>query len=135
MSHVTMDDYTAMQRIFKYIKTPNLEYQYSSYPVTISSTDDFFLINRNLVVTETSLSYAHIDSKALFESNYIPEYYKVVASCRLSKSAEDWIKNMKLYKGGIYNSQVFSNNFSGWCSIKKNSINKIKKTIKFLKTF
>ena len=24
-------------------------------------------------------------------------------------------KNMKLYKGGIYNSQVFSNYFSGWC--------------------
>ena len=42
MSHVTMDSYKAMQRIFKYIKTPDFEIQFSSYPVTLSSTDDFF---------------------------------------------------------------------------------------------
>jgi len=42
MSHVTMDTYKAMQRIFKYIKTPDFEINYSSYPGTISSTDDFF---------------------------------------------------------------------------------------------
>ena len=40
-------------------------------------------------------------------SNYIPEFYKVVASARKSNSAKDWVDNMKLFKGGIYNSQVF----------------------------
>jgi len=57
LSHTTMDSYTAMQRIYKYLKTPSLNLSFSSYPGTISSTDDFFLINNRLMVTETSLSF------------------------------------------------------------------------------
>ena len=88
----------------KYIKTPEYEIQYSSYPATLSSTDDFFQINKQIIVTETSLDYNPIDNRKLLESNYIPEFYKVVASVRLSKSGTDFIKYMKTFKGGIYNS-------------------------------
>lgn len=52
-----MDNYTAMQRIYKYLKTLDREIAYSSYPCTISSTDDFFLIDKKLMVTETSLNF------------------------------------------------------------------------------
>ncbi len=45
----------------KYFKSENTEYLYSSYPATISSTDDFFLINNHLIVTETSLNYKPIN--------------------------------------------------------------------------
>lgn len=58
-----MDSYDAMQRIYKYIKTPNYSIQYSSYPATISSTDDFFQINNHIIVTETSLHSSDINSK------------------------------------------------------------------------
>jgi hypothetical protein len=63
MSHVTMDSYDAMLRIYKYFKTPEFEYQYSSYPATLSSTDDFFLINNHMIVTETSIDYTQISKK------------------------------------------------------------------------
>jgi hypothetical protein len=95
-----------MQRIYKYLKTPSLNLSFSSYPGTISSTDDFFLINNRLMVTETSLSFQNNPEmqKNIWQSNYFPEYYKVVASVRNSKSAKDWINNMKMFTGGIYNS-------------------------------
>jgi hypothetical protein len=101
-----MDSYTAMQRIYKYLKTPSLNVSFSSYPGTISSTDDFFLINNRLMVTETSLSFQNTQDmqKGIWQANYIPEYYKVVASVRNSKSAKHWINNMKMFTGGIYNS-------------------------------
>lgn len=48
------------------------------------------------MVTETSLHFsADEDMKNnLLKSNYIPEYYKVVASARISNTANEWIKNM-----------------------------------------
>ena len=58
MSHSTWDSYWAMQRVFKYLSIgEQKKITYSSYPGCISSTDDFFIINGNLVVTETSLDF------------------------------------------------------------------------------
>lgn len=51
---------------------------YSSYPGVISSTDDFFILDNNLVVTETSLSVnlSNQDYQLLLSDkyNYVPEY-------------------------------------------------------------
>lgn len=112
MSHVTMDSYDAMQRMFKYLKSPNYEYEYSSYPATISSTDDYFVINNQLVVTETSLTTSEINQhyNSIMNDNqnkkynYKPEYMKVVGSVRLAKSGKEWVELMKTFRGGIYNS-------------------------------
>ena len=73
MSHSTWDSYWAMQRVFKYLEigdknnnnnnnknnnNNNKRITYSSYPGCISSTDDFFILDGNLVVTETSLDFS-----------------------------------------------------------------------------
>ncbi len=57
MSHSTWDNYNAMQRIFKYLHVGARKITYSSYPGCISSTDDFFILHGNLMVTETSLHF------------------------------------------------------------------------------
>lgn len=59
MSHSTWDSYWAMQRVFKYLEVgEHKKITYSSYPGCISSTDDFFILDGNLVVTETSLDFS-----------------------------------------------------------------------------
>lgn len=68
MSHSTMDSYISLQRIFKYLQigpsnSPSTRISYSSYPGCISSTDDFFIINGHMVVTETTLDFALSESE------------------------------------------------------------------------
>lgn len=59
MSHSTWDTYWAMQRVFKYLAIEGKKsITYSSYPGCISSTDDFFLVDGNMMVTETSLDFS-----------------------------------------------------------------------------
>ena len=70
--------------MFKTVKHPDYEISYSSYPACISSTDDFFMVDRHMVVTETSLDFdltkEQKDSIIQDRANYIPEFYKVMAS-------------------------------------------------------
>lgn len=107
MSHSTMDSYIALQRVFKYIQFGSrTKITYSSYPGCVSSTDDFFIINGHLVVTETTLDFG-LDSeqqKNMLDTgyHYIPEYYKVTASNHLAKSAKEWTEYMNTMKSAIY---------------------------------
>ena len=68
MSHSTMDNYSSLQRIFKYLQigsdsAASTKITYSSYPGCISSTDDFFIINGHIVVTETTLDFSLSESE------------------------------------------------------------------------
>lgn len=61
---------------------------FSSYPGTISSTDDFYVTNNKIIVTETTLDvldmslYQNIPA----ESEYIPNYMRVNSATFFSKS-------------------------------------------------
>lgn len=96
LSHSTWDSYWAMQRIFKYLQIGDKKkITYSSYPGCISSTDDFFMLDNNMVVTETSLTFSLSpeDTLHMFSSeyNYIPEYFKIMTANHLSSTALNWI--------------------------------------------
>ena len=67
ISHATWDDYNAMIRIFKIysfkfndelnqIGLTNHTVSFSSYPGCISSTDDYYIVNQDLFITETTIS-------------------------------------------------------------------------------
>lgn len=112
MSHSTMDSYYAMQRVFKYLEVKEKDglvkkITYSSYPGCLSSTDDFFMVDGNLMVTETTLSgeLNNQQKKNVYEGSeyhYIPEFMKVMASNHLASSAYDWTQKMNVLKGAIY---------------------------------
>lgn len=79
---------------------------FSSYPGTISSTDDFYVMNGSLVVTETTLEILNENSYSLVarEDKYIPDYMRIVISNRMANSATEWVKWLKFVNTGTYNS-------------------------------
>jgi hypothetical protein len=95
--HTTWTEYYEMLRSYKHYKFQltdnevffNSEITFSSYPGCISSTDDFYLTNYNLLVTETTLEVIDINlySHVKPAEEYIPNFTRVLAATRFSKSA------------------------------------------------
>ena len=95
---------------------------FSSYPGCLSSTDDFYITNNNLVITETTLEVIDIRKYDYVkkEENYVPNFLRVMAASRLAKSAEEWIDIFKKDNSGTYSSQ--------WIIVDHNVFAKIKGT-------
>jgi len=97
VGHTTWDDYSEMVRIFKsysfeFFNNETLHavnQTFSSYAGTLSSTDDFYLINSHLVVLETTIEILNenIYNSVLKEEKQIPDYMRIVISNRLAKNA------------------------------------------------
>merc|ERR1719321_1554682 len=79
----------------------------ASYPGVIGSTDDYYLMDSGLVVTETTVSmlsdeaFDHLDDNGTF----VPDYMRIMISNRLSKTGEEWVDYMKKSATGTYSSQ------------------------------
>lgn len=73
---------------------PSNQVSFSSYPGCISSTDDWFIIDNQFVVMETTLELIDQDMNypyILNSDNYIMDHYRVILANRLTIDAEDWI--------------------------------------------
>lgn len=95
--HNTWTDYYEMIRTYKHYKfefegpkglLSTSEMTFSSYPGCLSSTDDFYLTNHNLLIMETTLEVININ---LYDSvkpvdQYIPNFMRVLAATRFSKT-------------------------------------------------
>jgi len=118
VSHSTWDDYSEMLRIFKHYEFELLgdnshiegfkkkDETFSSYPGCLSSTDDFYMLNSKLIVTETTLEILNEElyKKVAKVDSYIPDFMRIVSSNRLSKSGSDWVEWMSYLNTGTYNS-------------------------------
>jgi len=98
---------------------------FSSYPGCLSSTDDYYVTNNKLMVTETTLD---IIDMTLYDSikdvsRYIPNFMRVNSATFFSKSAEDWVKNFKFYNSGTYSSQWMIVDYNNFQSAKQNDKN------------
>lgn len=74
---------------FKFLNNNDLRavhMTFSSYPGTISSTDDFYVIDGNLVVTETTLEILNESTYSLVarEDKYVPDYMRIIVNNRLA---------------------------------------------------
>jgi len=116
ISHSTWDGYSEMIRFFKHyefeflgknLAMPANKITFSSYPGCISSTDDWFIIDEQFVVMETTLEL--IDENAFLDvlpaSEYIPDHYRVNIANRLAFHAEDWIDWLAFVNSGTYCSE------------------------------
>jgi hypothetical protein len=65
------------------------EMTFSSYPGCVSSTDDYFVTNHKLVVTETTLEVIDIElwKHVKPAKEYIPNFMRVMAATRYARSA------------------------------------------------
>ena len=112
VGHNTWYTYESMLRIFKeyrfvtkngYEKSKTTAF--SSYPGFLVSTDDFYLLDSNLVVMETSNPlynnslYEKIKPESLFT------WVRTILSNRLASSAEDWTEIFNEENSGTYNNQ------------------------------
>jgi hypothetical protein len=107
VGHTTWDSYSEMHRIFKYYKfsytlfgnlkkTSNISF--SSYPGTLTSTDDYYLLNGQIVVLETTLEMLDKNlygNKIPEAQEYVPNYIRILISNRLAKSGQNWAEYLK----------------------------------------
>lgn len=124
IGHTTWDSFSEMHRIFKNYKfsytmydnkRKNSNISFSSYPGTLTSTDDFYVLNKKIVVTETTLEML---DKTLYESKipvaeeHVPNYIRISVANRLSNSGKEWTEIFRQNNGGTYNSQWMIFDFS-----------------------
>lgn len=116
MGHSTWDDYSKMTRIFKYYNFPlrgaetmASHIAFSSYPGTISSTDDYYVMNSGISVMDTSLELLNPNVWEAVEDfplrPHIPNFVHIMAVNRLAKSAPHWARLIQSQNTGTYNSQ------------------------------
>jgi len=80
---------------------------FSSYPGVAGSTDDYYLMDTGLVVTETTISmltdepYDKLDDKA----DSVPDFMRIMLANRLAKTGQEWVDLMKKSATGTYSSQ------------------------------
>eukprot|EP01012_Entosiphon_sulcatum_P005920 TRINITY_DN1275_c0_g1_i1.p1 TRINITY_DN1275_c0_g1~~TRINITY_DN1275_c0_g1_i1.p1 ORF type:complete len:543 (+),score=120.60 TRINITY_DN1275_c0_g1_i1:90-1718(+) len=111
--HVTWMTFQMMTRIFK---TYNLNYKsalakvihFSSYPGSLTSTDDFHVTDSGLAVIETSLAvynmsiYRHVSRDGTGQLLY---WVRLLAATRLAATPAEWAPLFASYNSGSYNNQ------------------------------
>ncbi len=88
-------------------KEATVETTFSSYPGCLSSTDDYYITNNKLMVTETTLEVIDINlyKNVKEEAKYIPNFMRVNSASFFSKTAREWVDNFSYYNSGTYSSQ------------------------------
>lgn len=112
VGHATFSDYSEMTRIFKYYDLPlgaNVVRRmgFSSYPGVAGSTDDYYLLDSGLVVTETTISMLTDEPYDKLESNdeMVPDFMRIMLANRLAKTSHEWADLMRRSATGTYSSQ------------------------------
>jgi hypothetical protein len=116
IGHTTWDDYSRMTRIYKFYNFPfegasamASKISFSSYPGVISSTDDYYVMDSGLSVTDTSLEILNPfvwDKVEDFPSKpHIPNFVHIMICNRLAKSGAHWTRLMSSVNSGTYASQ------------------------------
>ena len=106
---------------------PSSEMTFSAFPGTLSSTEDWYLTNNNLLVTETTLGKIDIKrySHTKKAKDYIPNFLRVLSATRFARNGKEWCQSLSTYNSGTYSAQ--------WMIINYNKFKKIKGTKKKIK--
>ncbi|XP_015253869.1 PREDICTED: putative phospholipase B-like 2 [Cyprinodon variegatus] len=118
VSHDTWNTYQAMLRVMKkYIfpfKTSPLDnfalpggtQAFSSYPGSIFSGDDFYILSSGLVTLETTIGNSN---PALWRfvqpKGTVMEWLRNIVANRLASTSKDWAEIFSKYNSGTYNNQ------------------------------
>lgn len=130
VGHTTWGEDVELIRTYKYnsfqfednAELPSVSLTFSSYPGTLSSTDDYYITSNKIVVTETTIEVIDVNLYKFMKNSeqYIPNYLRVIAATRFAKSAEEWVNHFETFNSGSYSSQ--------WLILDYNIFEKIKGT-------
>lgn len=115
VGHTTWGESDEMIRMYKYNKMefegnddlPFSSMTFSAYPGTLSSTDDYYITNHRLVITETTIEVVDINLYSFMKTSktYLPNYMRVLAASRFAKTAKEWVDIFSKTNSGTYSSQ------------------------------
>ena len=101
-------------------KIPSTEMTFSGYPAAISSTDDYYITNNQLLIMETTIEIIDADKFRYVKNHteFIPNFMRVLYATRFSTTAAQWPSLFNFYNSGTYSSQ--------WMIIDYNKFKEIK---------
>ena len=110
--HNTWLYYNTMIKIFKeyrFISNKNnikgKTVSFTSYPAVLFSSDDFYYVDSNLLVMETTNHIFNNTLYNLLNPESLLTWVRVILSNRLAGSAEEWTNIFKKENSGTYNDQ------------------------------
>lgn len=128
--HSTFNIYSLMLRIhksyffnFNNAAVANFNMTFTSRPGDLQSKDDFYTLDKNLVVLETSLNNYNSSNYNFLKNNTLPCWIRLSVANRLSKTPAEWAKNFQFQRSGTHNNQ--------WLIVDYNSFRKQRKTMLF----
>ncbi|XP_063310769.1 putative phospholipase B-like 2 [Pelobates fuscus] len=118
VSHDTWNTYQSMLRIIKkYVlpfrssptggsTVPGSVQTFSSYPGTIFSGDDFYLLSSGLVTLETTIGNSNpLLWKYIQPQGSVLEWLRNIVANRLATGGQEWAKLFEKFNSGTYNNQ------------------------------
>ncbi|MCI4378040.1 hypothetical protein PGIGA_G00211250 [Pangasianodon gigas] len=118
VSHDTWNNYQSMLRIMKkYVFSfhtsvkdqtliPGSTQAFSSYPGSIFSGDDFYILSSGLVTLETTIGNSNPDLwKFVKPRGSVMEWLRNIVANRLARSGKEWADIFSQYNSGTYNNQ------------------------------
>eukprot|EP01124_Arcella_intermedia_P007924 TRINITY_DN1490_c0_g1_i1.p1 TRINITY_DN1490_c0_g1~~TRINITY_DN1490_c0_g1_i1.p1 ORF type:complete len:540 (+),score=100.73 TRINITY_DN1490_c0_g1_i1:93-1622(+) len=112
-AHDTWSSYTNMLRLYKYYhfnfnhpSTKVYTIAFSSYAANLQSTDDYYVLDNQMVVAETTNEVFN-NSLYLnyFSEETVPEWIRVIVANRMADSGLNWVSAFSKYNSGTYNNQ------------------------------
>ncbi|KAK2850385.1 hypothetical protein Q7C36_009168 [Tachysurus vachellii] len=127
VSHDTWNNYQSMLRIMKkYIFSfrtslkdqtliPGNTQAFSSYPGSIFSGDDFYILSTGLVTLETTIGNSNSDLwKFVKPQGSVMEWLRNIVANRLAQSGKEWADIFSHYNSGTYNNQWMIVDYKGF---------------------
>uniref|UniRef100_A0A8D0CEX0 Phospholipase B-like n=1 Tax=Salvator merianae TaxID=96440 RepID=A0A8D0CEX0_SALMN len=118
VAHDTWNNYQAMLRILKKYSLPfrtsahsdtlipGYAQTFSSYPGTIFSGDDFYILSSGLVSLETTIGNSNSDLwKYIQAKDSIFEWLRNIVANRLARNGAEWAAIFQKFNSGTYNNQ------------------------------
>ncbi|CAF0754477.1 unnamed protein product [Brachionus calyciflorus] len=117
VSHVTWTEYESMLRIVKHYNfnfhlsrqgsglIPGSEITFTSYPGILASIDDFYILNSNLVVMETTIGNSNVDLWKYVTTETNLYWVRILVANRLSYSGVNWAQWFSMHNSGTYNNE------------------------------
>jgi hypothetical protein len=111
-SHTTWYDYATMNRMLKVYDFPlndpsttSFKVSFSSYPATLSSSDDFYITDSGLTVMETTNDIMNGSLWDLVKPQSIFTTFRVMVANRMAKNGKEWVEIYARENSGTYNNQ------------------------------
>ena len=94
-----------MLRQYKVYNISGRTISFSSYPGTVHSGDDWYMLSNGLTVQETTNDNYNPSSYVYVVNESVPEFIRVMVANTLATSTEEWSRLFCTHNSGTYNNQ------------------------------